>query len=88
MRRVPKVIAFLLWSIPFFVLALVVFFLTARMALTLRLVIALTIWLLPTAVLTLWVLHIGDKPLPGAITIDPKALAPDKNDPKESGEPK
>jgi hypothetical protein len=71
-------IAFLLWSIPFFLLATVVFFLAAKWSLSIRLAIALTIWLLPTAILTLWVLHLGDKPLPGAVTVVPEQSSEDK----------
>lgn len=73
-------IAFLLWSIPFFVLAVVVFFLAAKWSLSLRLAVAFVIWLLPTTILTFWVLHVGDKPLPGAITVVPKN--PESKDPE------
>lgn len=81
-------IAFLLWSIPFFVLAAIVLLLTAKWSLSIRLAVALTIWLLPTAVLTWWVLHVGDKPLPGAVTVVPKPSMPDNTDSKDSGTPK
>lgn len=73
-------IAFILWSIPFFVLAAVAFFFTTKWSLSIRLAIALTIWLLPTAILTLWVLHVGDKPLPGAVTVVPNPSTPAKDD--------
>jgi hypothetical protein len=64
-------IAFLLWSIPFFVVAAVVFFFTAKWTLALRIGIALAIWLIPTAMLTVWVIHTGDKAPPDAITVVP-----------------
>ena len=79
-------IAFLLWSIPFLVVAAVVFFFTARWALPFRLAIAIAIWLIPTAILTVWVVRTGDKPAPDAITIVPKpGTTPEKGTKKVPG---
>lgn len=74
--------AFLLWSIPFFIVAAVVFFFTAKWAPSLRVGIAMVIWLLPTAILTVWVVRTGDKAAPDAITVVPKPSATPE---KESG---
>ena len=76
--------AFLLWSIPFLVVAAVVFFFTAKWALPLRLAIAFAIWLIPTAILTVWVVRTGDKAPPDAITVVPKPGAMPEKGAKDS----
>jgi hypothetical protein len=53
----------------FFVLGIVVFLATGRFSLPKRLIIAATIFLLPSIGLTIWVWSIGDEPQPGAVTV-------------------
>ena len=76
--------AFLLWSIPFLVIAAVVFFFTSKWPFPVRLAIGLVIWLLPTAILTVWVARTGDKAPPDAITIVPKPGATPQKETKDS----
>ena len=51
----------------FLILGILVFLATGRFGLPKRLVIALTIFLLPSIGLTLWVWSIGDKPQPESV---------------------
>lgn len=53
----------------FLVLGIVVFLATRRFSLPKRIIIATTIFLLPSIALTLWVWSIGDEPQPGAVTV-------------------
>jgi lipopolysaccharide export LptBFGC system permease protein LptF len=76
--RVQKMTAFFLWSISFLVIAAVVFLITAKLALSLRVAVALVIWLLPTAILTAWVIRTGDKSPRDAITVVSKSGAASK----------
>jgi hypothetical protein len=65
--------------IGFFVLGVIVFFLMAKFGLPMRVAIALAVFVIPSVVLTVWVVRVGDKPPPDAITIVPKPGAtPDK----------
>jgi hypothetical protein len=84
MRRVQKMIAFILWSIPFLAVALAFYFLATKWPLTIRLAIAITIWLLPTAILTAWVVRTGDKAAPDAITVNPQSLEHSSDNKNES----
>lgn len=70
--------------IAFFILGVVVF-LTAKFGLPIRIAIALAVFLIPSVALTVWVVRIGDKPPPDAITVVPKPSTPDKTDSKDSG---
>ncbi len=63
--------------IVFLIFAAVVFFFTPRLGLSTRLLIAAIVFLLPSLVMTVWVIKVGDKPLPGARTIH---LAPNDED--------
>ena len=54
----------------FLVLGIPVFLATGRFSLPKRIIIAATIFLLPSIGLTLWVWSIGDEPQPGAVTVD------------------
>jgi hypothetical protein len=58
--------------IVFFALGVVVFFLMAKFGLPIRLAVALAVFLIPSVVLTVWVVRAGDKPPPDAVTIVPK----------------
>ena len=53
----------------FLVLGVVVFLATGRFNLPKRLLIALTIFLLPSIGLTVWVWSIGDKPPPDSVPV-------------------
>ena len=64
--------AMLLWSIPFLIVAVIVFFLISKLDMRLRVGIALAIWLIPTIVLTMWVSMLGDKPPADARTVYPE----------------
>jgi biotin transporter BioY len=58
----------------FFALGVVVFFLMAKFSLPIRSMIALAVFLIPSIVLTVWVVRTGDKPQPGAVTVLPEHL--------------
>jgi hypothetical protein len=51
---------------------IVVFLLSRRLSLFVRIAISLAVFLSLSLVTTLWVLKTGDKPLPGAITVYPE----------------
>ena len=53
------------------VLGIVAFLLTAKLGLSVRIAIALAVALIPAAVLTIWVAHVGDKAPNDANTIAP-----------------
>jgi hypothetical protein len=55
-------IQFLAYSVPFLLLAVVAYALSGRLSRMTRLSVALAVWLVPSAVLTLWVAHVGDPP--------------------------
>ena len=57
----------------FLVLGSAVFLATARFSLPKRIIIAMTIFLLPSIGLTLWIWSIGDEPQPGAVTVSPES---------------
>ena len=58
----------------FLVLGIAVFLATARFSLSKRLIIATTIFLLPSIALTIWVWSIGDEPQPGAVTVSAESV--------------
>jgi hypothetical protein len=74
--------------IAFLVLGVVVFLLTAKFGLPIRIVIALAVCLIPSIVLTAWVVQVGDKPPPDAITVVPKPATSEKTDSKGHGSSK
>lgn len=63
----------------FLALGVAAFFLAVKLALPWRIAIALAVFIVPSILLTIWVVRTGDKPAPDAITIVPKPGAtPDK----------
>ena len=56
----------------FLVLGVAAFFLAVKLALPWRIVIALAVFVVPSILLTVWVIRTGDKPTPDAITVVPK----------------
>ena len=69
----------------FLLLGIVVFFLAAKLRMLIRIAIALAVCLIPSAILTVWVLRVGDKPAADAITIVPKPSTSNKSDSTDSG---
>lgn len=61
----------------------VAFFLSAKFAFAIRIVIALATFLVPSIVLTGWVVKVGDRPMPDAVTVDPKLPEPEKTEPQD-----
>mgnify|MGYP001612831995 CR=1 FL=1 len=64
--------------ITFVVLGVVAFFLMAKFGLPIRIAVTLAVFLIPSVSLTVWVVRVGDKPPPDAITVVPKPSTPDK----------
>ena len=56
----------------FLIIGVAVFFAMAKFGLPVRLVVALSVFLIPSIALTVWVVRTGDKPPPDAITVVPK----------------
>jgi hypothetical protein len=52
-------------------LGIMAFLLAAKLGLSMRVGIALAVFLIPAVILTAWTLRVGDKPLGDAITIVP-----------------
>lgn len=74
--------------VAFFASGIIVFFLMRKFALSLRIAIALAVFLIPSAVLTLWIVRVGDKPPPDAVTIVPKPVQrPRRRDRTVPGQP-
>lgn len=72
----------------FFVLGLTAFLLTAKFGLPIRIVIALAIFIVPSASLTVWVARTGDEPAPGAITVVPEpSVVPEDSESPDSDVP-
>lgn len=63
----------------FFALGIVAFFLMAKFGLPIRMAVGLAVFLIPSIVLTVWVVRIGDKPPPDAITIVPEQNREEKS---------
>lgn len=74
--------------IAFLVLGVIAFFLMAKFGLPIRIAVALAVFIVPSIVLTMWIVRVGDKPPPDAITIVPKPSASDKTGSQDSGNPK
>lgn len=74
----------------FFIVGLVIFFLTGKQPITIRLAIAVGVFAGLSILATLWVAKIGDKPPPGAVTISPNEVGEPSGNPtgKERHEPK
>jgi len=56
----------------FLALGVVIFFLMAKFGLPIRFAVALAVFLVPSIILTMWVIRTGDKPPPDAVTVVPK----------------
>lgn len=56
----------------FFALGVGVFFLTLKLGLSMRFAVAFAAFIIPSIIVTLWVIRTGDKPAPDAITVFPK----------------
>lgn len=63
--------AFFAYSIPFFALGIIVFFLTTKVGFTLRILVSLAIWIIPSLIFTIWVSKLEDNMPPGATIITP-----------------
>lgn len=59
----------------FLTLGIIAYFLMAKFGLPIRIVLALAIFLIPSIALTVWIVRIGDKAPPDAITIIPEQNA-------------
>jgi hypothetical protein len=56
----------------FFVAGVVTFLVTSKLGLPLRVGVALAIFFVPSILVTLWLLKVGDKPPPDARIINPQ----------------
>jgi len=55
----------------FFIVGVMSFFVTERLSLSLRLVIALVVFVVPSIAITFWILRVGDTAPPDAVTVLP-----------------
>ena len=55
-----------------FVAALIVFALTYQLGILARVLIALLVFAIPAALVTVWIIRVGDKAPPDAVTVSPK----------------
>jgi len=53
-------------------ISVVTFLGTRKLSLKMRVVISLSIFLILSIVVSIWIITVGDKPLPGAVTVYPK----------------
>jgi hypothetical protein len=56
----------------FLIIGIVVFLSTRRLSLVIRIVISFAVFLVLSLMATFWVEKVGDKPLPGAVTVYPE----------------
>lgn len=56
----------------FFALGVGAFFLMEKFGVPVRIAVALVVFIVPSIVATVWIVRVGDKPPPDAITIVPK----------------
>jgi hypothetical protein len=64
----------------FLVLAVIAFFLMGKFTLAVRLIVSGAVFLIPSILLTAFVVSVGDPAPPGSITVDPETLRqPPKN---------
>jgi len=61
----------ILASLLFLLLGCIAFVILKNKAIWIRLGIAAMVWLIPTAGLFAWVISVGDKAMPGSVTIVP-----------------
>lgn len=64
----------------FLALGVVAFYLTAHLSLRSRLVTALAVFLIPSVIVTVWIVQVGDRPPTDAIQVD---LEPDEGPEQE-----
>ena len=62
----------------FFALSVALFFLTSKQTMAVRIALAIGVFAGLSILVTLWVYKIGDKPLPGAVTVSPNDVNPSK----------
>lgn len=72
--------------ITFLLFGIVVFFLTAKLGLPLRITLALTILLIPSIILTVWIVRVGDNSPPGAVVVVPRPSPTDNSLSRRTGE--
>ena len=58
----------------FFIIGIAVFLLMKKYSLSIRLAIAIGVFLILCLIATLWIVKVGDKPLPGAVTVYPEKV--------------
>jgi predicted RND superfamily exporter protein len=64
----------------FFALGVLIFFLMAKLGLPMRIGVSLAVFLIPSIILTIWVVRVGDKPPSDAITVVPRPSESEKTD--------
>jgi hypothetical protein len=72
----------------FLLIAVLVFVLTGKLALPIRMAVGLAVFLIPSIALTVWIARVGDKPPGDAVTVVPKPTGIDKADSHSSGNSK
>jgi|WetSurMetagenome_2_1015567.scaffolds.fasta_scaffold523011_2 uncharacterized membrane protein len=60
--------------ITFFIIGIAMFILMKKLSLSIRLTIAMGVFLALCIIATVWIVKVGDKPLPGAVTIYPEKV--------------
>ncbi len=75
----------ILLYILFFVAGVISFMVTNRLGLPVRVGIGLAVFIIPSILVTLWLLKVGDKPPPDARTVHPQTMI---EIPKETKEKK
>lgn len=76
----------LLLYILFFVASVVTFIATGRLGLPVRVGVALAVFIIPSVIVTLWLLHVGDKPPPDAKTVQSQTMIEAPKETKEGKE--
>lgn len=70
----------ILLYILFLIAGVVTFFITAKLSIIFRLGIAVVVFVVPSIVMTYWILKVGDKAPPDAITIYPNHMGKNTKD--------
>ena len=65
--------------IVFALVAVVAFLLTGKLALNIRIGIAIALFIVPSLIFTVWIIKTGDKPLEGSTIVAPKKISPGTN---------
>jgi len=58
----------------FFIVGIAVFLFMKQYSFSIRLAVAIGVFLILHLIATLWIVKIGDKPLPGAVTVYPEKV--------------